>query len=110
MISKHDLLFIINAFLEMKRKPYGTSFKYIYNVSRIPEFPKESYYENYLVILDEAIYDHNKFVKNNQHFEKCFFNEIQTECPIPNDIIKVMANSDLDRFYVLEDIELKKEK
>jgi hypothetical protein len=34
-----------------------------------------------------------------------FFLKINWACPIPNQIVKVIAKSDFDRFYVLEDME-----
>ena len=103
MISRHNIVFIVRAFLEMKRKRYGISYRYIFNTCPTPESPREAYYESYMCLLEEAIYEHNKIVRSNQH-EKCFIHEINTECPLPNEIIKVSANSDLERFYHLEDL------
>jgi ribonucleotide reductase beta subunit family protein with ferritin-like domain len=104
-LRNDDLPFILKAFLQMKRKRFGVSYQFIFNTCLKPEEAKEIFYDSWLSILEDAIYEHNKAVINKQHDEKCFFQEINSGCPIPNEIIKVKAKSDFDRFYVLKDLE-----
>jgi hypothetical protein len=105
MIGNHNINFIERAFIEMRRKRYGISFKYLFDICPIPESPKDAYFDSYIAQLEEAIYEHNKLLIKNEHNERCFFLKINWACPIPHELIKVKAKSDFDRFYVLEDIE-----